>query len=340
MKAQHKGFSIVEMMVGLTIGMLGMIVIAQVLSIYQDTSRATESGGNSQQNGALSLFSLERDIRQAGYGMNIANMLGCQVLSTDTSTGRTVSFLFAPVVITQGLNTAPDQVHITYSNANMVTTPSVLLQQMVSAESNYIVSNRFGFNVGNLVLLTNGTSSANCDLAQITATPGAPNQSAIVHASTGRYHARQIFNTTAQIYNLGNNPVSNRYSIVDGGLQVFSEITGETSLVADGVVDLQADYGINVDGDVENTVEEYRTSADVDGDGVVTWSDWEKVVAVRIGIVSRSSKKENIDVTTTLPTWAGGTFANVGTKPDWQRYRYQVFETTVLLRNMLWRPQS
>lgn len=338
MRAQHAGFSIVEMMVGLTIGMLGMIVIAQVLSIYQDTSRSTESGGNAQQNGALSLLSLERDIRQAGYGMNITNMLGCQVLSTDNSSGRTVSFLFVPVVIDQGLNTAPDQVHITYSNANMVTTPSMLLQQMVAADSDYIVSNRFGFNVGNLVLATNG--GVNCDLAQITATPGAPNQSAIVHAASGRYQARQIFASTAQIYNLGDNPVSNRYSIVDGGLQVFSEITGETALVADGVVDLQADYGINTDGDLEGTVDEYRSSPDVDGNGVVTWDEWERVVAVRIGLVSRSSKRENAEVTPNLPTWAGGTFANVGTKPEWQQYRYQVFETTVLLRNMLWRPPS
>lgn len=337
MKAQHSGFSLVEMMVGLAIGMLGMIVIAQVLSIYRDTSRATESGGNAQQNGALSLLSLERDIRQAGYGMNVTNMLGCQVLSTDTSTGRPVSFLFAPVVINQGLNTAPDEVHITYSNANMVTTPSMLLQQMAAADSNYIVSNRFGFNVGNLVLVTDG--GANCDLAQITATPGAPNQSAIVHATSGRYQARQAFGISSQVYNLGTNPVSNRYSIVEGGLQVFSEITGEVALVADGVVDLQADYGINTDGDIENTIEEYRTSADVDGNGVVTWSDLEKVVAVRIGLVSRSSKRENADVTPNLPTWAGGTFANVGTQPDWQRYRYQVFETTVVLRNMLWRPQ-
>ena len=339
LKPQH-GYSLVEIMVGMTIGLLGLLVIAQVLSVSQDSNRTTSSGGNAQQNGALALLAIERDIRQAGYGMNVSQNLGCQVVGVDSNTGRDVHFLFTPAVITQGLDTAPDEIQLTYSNASMVTSPAALMKNSVVTGSNtvYTVTNRFGFTVGDLIIAA--VPGQDCDLAQITATPANPYQNDIQNASTARFHGSQVFSTGAQIYNMGKNPVSNRYSIVDQGLRVFSEITGETEIVADGVVDLQADYGINVDGDSEGQVDEYRTSPDLDGNGVISWDEWEKVMAVRIGLVSRSSKREASTVTDDVPTWVGGTFHNVTTREDWKQYRYRVFETTVVIRNILWKPPT
>lgn len=338
MRKPEAGYSLVEMMVGIVIGLLGMLVIGQVLSISQDTNRTTAAGGDAKQNGALALLAIERDIRQSGYGMNVAQVLGCAVSGTESSTGRVVSFLFVPSRITQGLDTAPDVIQLTYSNASMITSPSALLQNMVNADSDYVVTNRFGYTVGDV--LVGSATGMNCDLSQATATPGSPYQNNITHAATGRFRGGLTYSVGAQIFNMGRNPISNRYSIVDGGLQVYSEFTGETLLVADGVVDLQADYGINVDGDTGNTVDAYRNTPDLNGNGVVSWDEWEKVMAVRVGIVSRSGKRETEAVTTNLPTWTGGTFSNVGNLSDWQHYRYQVFETTVVLRNMLWKPPT
>ncbi|MCB5188823.1 PilW family protein [Methylobacillus caricis] len=338
MKRHDKGFSLVEVMVGMTIGLLGLLVIAQVLSITQSSNRTTSTGGDAQQNGALALLAIERDIRQSGYGMNVSQNLGCQVVGIDSTTGRDVRFLFTPAVITQGLDTAPDVIQLTYSNASMVTSPSALMQTMASADADYVVSNRFGFTVNDVLVVA--APGQECDLTQITATPGTPYQNNITHAATARYRGSQIYSSGAQIYNMGRNPVSNRYSIVDGGLQVLSEITGETELIADGIVDLQADYGLNLDGDTENTVDEYRASPDLDGNGVISWDEWEKVIAIRVGLVSRSSKKETDNVTTDLPTWVGGPFSNVANLADWQQYRYRVFETTVVIRNILWKPPT
>ncbi len=334
----HAGFSLVEVMVGMTIGLIGMLVIAQVLSVSQDNNRTTNSGGTAQQNGALALLAIERDIRQSGYGMNVSQNLGCRVLGTDGSTGYAIDFLLTPAVITQGLDTAPDVIQLTYSNASMVTSPTALMQTMAAATADYVVSNRFGFNVNDVLVVA--APGQDCDLVQITATPGNPYQNNITHAASGRYQGNQIFNSGAQLYNMGRTPVSNRYSIVDGGLQVLSALSGEAELIADGVIDLQADYGLNLDGDTENTVDEYRTSPDLDGNGVVSWDEWEKVIAIRIGLVSRSSKREASNVTTELPHWVGGTFGNVSTQENWQQYRYRVFETTVVIRNILWKPPT
>ena len=45
------------------------------------------------------------------------------------------------------------------------------------------------------------------------------------------------------------------------------------------------------------------------------------------------------DTTTVAPTWAGGTFTavSVASGSEDRCYRYRVFETTIPLRNMIWR---
>ena len=63
-------------------------------------------------------------------------------------------------------------------------------------------------------------------------------------------------------------------------------------------------------------------------------SDWEQWV------VSRSQKMENVTVTTAQPTWDDGSSAGATLKidnlPNWQRYRYRVFQTIVPFRNLMW----
>ena len=80
----------------------------------------------------------------------------------------------------------------------------------------------------------------------------------------------------------------------------------------------------------------------------VAVTEWANILAVRLAILTRSSQFERTDVTTTVPSWAGGQFvitnldgtASSGTPTDpadnWRRYRYRVYETLIPLRNMLW----
>jgi type IV pilus assembly protein PilW len=48
-----------------------------------------------------------------------------------------------------------------------------------------------------------------------------------------------------------------------------------------------------------------------------------------------SDKSKTCDTTTTPPVWSGGTF-NLSANPNWQCYRYKVFESTIPVRNMVW----
>lgn len=66
----EKGFSLVDVMVGMVLSMLGIIVIFQVFSVSESIKRTTTSGGDAQQSGAAALMTLERAIKGAGYGLS------------------------------------------------------------------------------------------------------------------------------------------------------------------------------------------------------------------------------------------------------------------------------
>ena len=65
----HAGFSLVDVMVGMVIALLGVIIMFQVFSASEDVKRRTTSGGDALQNGASALFVIDRSLKQAGYGI-------------------------------------------------------------------------------------------------------------------------------------------------------------------------------------------------------------------------------------------------------------------------------
>jgi len=106
---RQRGFSMIEIMIGLLIGMVSVIVILQTFSRSDAAKRITNGNDDAQLNAALSIHSLSRDLRQAGWGVNAFGLLGCSLSFTSSadSTAVTISAL-APVIINSSLIPAGD----------------------------------------------------------------------------------------------------------------------------------------------------------------------------------------------------------------------------------------
>jgi type IV pilus assembly protein PilW len=79
------GFSVVELMVAVTIGMLA-IMFATRLIVGAEQNKSVALGGSDQmQNGMLALFSINEDAAQAGWGLNDNLVAGCNTIFSDTS---------------------------------------------------------------------------------------------------------------------------------------------------------------------------------------------------------------------------------------------------------------
>jgi type IV pilus assembly protein PilW len=362
-----RGFSLVELMVGIVIALLGSLVIAQVFSITEQSKQTTTSGSDAQQNGALAMLLMDKDLRQAGYGMNVTACSGvCPssgflggTISINDSGARTVAampFVFAPILIVQGAANAPDTIIISYGNASNTSVPEYLRTLVASGSYDINVNNIYGYNLADVMVLADATTGTG-EVIQFSGSDAVDNR--IKHESGSyqlgpvtqsfRYNDGSVASYPANslLFNLGQAPVNNIYSIVQdssgrSNLVQTNNMLGTQTIIATDIVDLQAEYGKDMDN---NGVIETWDTVTPTGASVTALNDaWLQVRAIRYGLVARSIKRESAcNVTTTLPVWRPDgtttkTFSNIATNSDWQCYRYRVFETTNVLRNMVWNP--
>jgi len=372
MRAHQKGFGLVEIMVGLGIGMLAMVVVMEVYSQSEARKRTTTSGGDAQSNGAIALTMIERDVRNAGWGMDITQYANCATTYTycdgsaacgGTGTAGPLSgFNLASVIITDGGATGPDAISAQYfADPNLGTfrlpASTKLRSTMPQSSSELNVASTSGCQDGYLALVSQG---GNCTLMQVTQVQG---QALKIQHNPG---GSGIYNPPASYQNDNNWPAytvgatlscfaqpasaaqfQRSYSINSSLRQLLrsdnsTATAAANEVVAPEIVDLQAEYGVANAGS-------QNVNAWVPASGT-TWAnpsaaDRNRIKAVRIALVARSAQYEKpaagATCSTTTQTMVNGwstwaTFKASTYSSDWQCYRYKVFETIVPLRNVMW----
>lgn len=326
--SRQDGFSLVEIMVGLVIGLLTTLVIMQIFSSFEGQKRTTTGSADAQTSGSVALYTITRDLQRAGYGLIPANTspLDCNPAPT-TAAGASVDL--SPVVITDGGDDpgASDTVVIRFGSSPMGGVPT---QIGAITGTTVTMSTNLGCLAGDSALITNGT---NCQIRTVTGLD--TDTGVVLDNATGLL-------VGAQLACLGN-WTQTSYQVADGTLMVNGNQR------ASGIVNLQAQYGI---------------SASVDSNQVVSWvnatDDWaapsianrNRIKAIRIAVVARNEQYEKELVSaacssTTDPApsgvcaWAGtedspAPAIDLSNIDSWQNYRYRVFETIVPLRNIVW----
>lgn len=362
---REAGLSLVELMVGMTVALVGLLVIAGVLATASQQKQTTAGGADAQTSGAIAAFLIERDGRMAGYGMNLSDLLGCQIHAYDegVSPAREFTFSLTPLTITPGTATTPDSLTISYGTSDVGLNAPRLTQAHNGNNANYKVDNRFGFHEGNLVIVsedgvdTNGDGIDDCTLAQVTGVPGTPGQTDNIIHNSGNYTnlsgqnvpARYNkpaglgipYTTNARVYNIGDLPVTKVYAVNTGtnNLTMQNLLTDTSSSeIAENIVFLRAQYGKDTDND--GTVDTY------DQVTPTTAAGWQQVIALRFAVVARSHKRDAETVspaslqlwpTITLPSGATLAAQTLALSEEQRHYRYKVFDTLVPLRNQIWR---
>jgi len=339
----NQGFSLVEIMVGMVIALISTVIVMQVFATFEGQKRTTTGGADAQTNGAIALFTIERDLKMAGYGFNSANALGCTVKRFYN--GQVISDLtLAPVEITNGSD-APDSITIRASSKTGWSIPTTITDGLPPEANPFKVKSTIGMNESDLLIATDGS---NCTLLQATSLKDNNNQASftMIHHAGGNaspwnptgnaaldIYPLSGYDTGAQLINLGS-LTEHIYSLDNSRSLIFSDYQSAnnnytTLAIAPEIVDLQAQYGFSSAGNGQ------VDSWDISG-------DLKQVYAVRFAILARNGNKEkplangSCNITTAAPTWAGGSFA-MAQIPNWQCYRYKVFETVVPLRNMIWK---
>lgn len=69
----QSGFTLVELLVGLVIGLLATLVVMQTFSAFEGNKRSTTGIADAQTNGTVGLYLLQRELQYAGYGVPLVS---------------------------------------------------------------------------------------------------------------------------------------------------------------------------------------------------------------------------------------------------------------------------
>src|SRR3954470_16147379 len=156
--SRQTGFSLVELMVGLAIGMLATIVIIQVMSFFEVQRRTTTGSADAQTNGGIALYSIAREMQMAGYPLlpTTDSPLEC----TTVTYGGTGITGISPVVITNGAVVAgvnpTDRITIRFGDT-MMGGAATQITSVVNTDEAVVLSN-LSCAANDVTLITSGSS--------------------------------------------------------------------------------------------------------------------------------------------------------------------------------------
>ena len=398
-RIEVRGFSLVELMVGLAIGLLVILIITQAIAMFETQKRTTTGGSDAQQSGLLGLFSIEQDIRQAGVGFNSANIFQCinqySSVKMDAVSAPIVNaaLTLIPALIQDGGN-APgnnsDSI-VVRSGSNIAGSVRTRLTEATPSSTppfSLIVERIYDFVPNDLVVVVSNDNTS-CVLMKVTSVT-APMRTLGVSSGSSfpEYNPPTLpsvtppwpasFPENSWVYRVGNTAAvggggissrtyrigtNQRLEVVDSSINPPVQ-----TFLADGIVNIQAQYGLSVAAntrDVTSWQEPTGTfdAASLSGTGGLL--NRQRIKAIRIAIIARSSNRERDLVTSQCAAidlnrpdcacqlattnfgpcaWRdiGGTAApavdlrGAAGDTEWQHFRYKVFQTTIPIRNTTW----
>jgi type IV pilus assembly protein PilW len=336
------GFNLIELMIGAAIGTVATLVIANVLLVSEGQRRTVTAGSDAQVNGSLSLYTVQRDVQMAGYGLSALNALGCEIRAKRN--GATFTWTLAPVLITDGANGAPDSITVLGSASDTYAAPVRVVVDHPRQAANFFVDTTIGVSEGDLMLAVPPVIDASnwCSVFNVTGLGGAggggggdgggggggggqgqaQGQNQVLHdaGNNGPWNqpgGQTIFPNAGYpagsfLVNLGpmvnrTYAVSTRNALQSTTLDTASGSTTTRELFP-GIVNLQAYYGLDTNAD--GAVDRYTATTPTSNAG------WRQLLTVRMAIVARSGQFEKEDVTHAQPLWDLGTAVPVDGSVD------------------------
>ena len=236
-RLSSRGVSLIEILVGIAIGLIGMLVMFQMVTVWDARTRVATSSGDAQIAGSVAMFTLDRDLKLAGMGFGNAGTaeLGCNVAAFDNNASGAANFFLRPITITDGDPTGqPDAIEVLYGDSAFFEQGEEFTN---STASTLATTTKFGFKPGDVAVVTDGANT--CRLIQIT-DDSSPDVHILSYA-TGSYTnyydgltKPTRWNTTAasmpaisagNIYSMGPSPRHNIWS-VDTTTTTLGFVTG------------------------------------------------------------------------------------------------------------------
>lgn len=346
---QPAGFSMIELLIALAIGIIGSLLMMQIFGQSEGGRRALGALSDSQSNGVIARFTIEREMQQAGLGVVDTKILGCKVRSSGSFNGK----LLSPVaIIPAGADAASadnvwsvppgdagsDIITVLIGSGAVMPEGTPLVSG--NTGNDYPTENTYGLNEGDRIVV--GDGSQDCTMGKVTKADPA---SGTVTLDWG---GGLSYSGGAKVFSLGSSARALVYAVRGGRLTVCDffksdcanagQVTVETVWVpvASDVVALVAQYGWDTSAPPDMIADAFckarLTAAAAACPGIDVGSpgagnsglaqgrracDWTRVPVVRFAVVTRSGQYEKEEVSpATIKLWPDSAVVPTTTGPS------------------------
>ncbi len=325
------GFTLVEVMVGLFVGLLITLFIVQIFTLSESQKRSASSSDDALVNGAIALHTLESAIKEAGLGISAGDLLGCRL---DLGNGQSLSHL-APLTINHPDVPVGDEgtdTLLMVSSGDFGAPEGNRILAESAASRQFTVAASFAFQSGDSVIVTPKSRTSPCALALDQVTQVTSQTVTLANGFTGAVDGK--------LFDLGQVPGIRAYAIRGGQLMRCDLMANALCLsdssvwepLVSNMVSLKAQYGRDDTPSMDGIVDSYDPAAPSLGSDQCKVA---RILTVRLALVARAVQYEKTVVPVFLSAvgWAGIDLSQSGA--DWDHYHYRVFQTVAPLRNIM-----
>lgn len=341
-----RGFTLVELMVAITIGLIIMAAVSTLFVSSKQTYTATDQLARLQENARFAMQFMMSDLRLGGYYGCLDDVSSDNVHTVVNSTSLTYSVTQAAIEGLENATGAWKPSGITSIPTGMLAGTDAVLIRMADPSASIKLTARMGnksdvltvasaasFKQGDIIMVADCIGA---DLMQVTATTG----TTISHDPGGADASKTPpwpGNTTpADLFKTYDDPAqimkfsTRRYYVrnnANGIPALYRDDNGGTGQeLVEGVESLQILYGMDTDVPPDGVPNIYYKANDAA-------LDWSRVFTVRIGIIARTIDNKETEIDNRSYDADGDGVDDLPAQND--RYKRRVFQTTVQLRNML-----
>ena len=375
-----QGFTLIEVLVAVALSVLSMTIIAQIFSVSEARKRTTSGAAEAQQVANITLYQVGRQIRLGGAGLTQGYRIwGCPLSSNRGGTANLPAPSFpAPFASSAISKTVRANPVLIYPGASENTVSDVIVVIGGSGESGTAEYSLVGAVLSNgfPVLQTNGFRAldyvlsydpadqlSSCPIAQVdnnytytrdgsTLTP----TNLRVGGTGATVTGVPSVSASSRIVNLGQAPQMFMFGVSAANRLVQYDLLAAPAsaavAIAGDVVDLRAVYQVGTDADSDGVIDSFAwkkptdtgfTPADLNLRTQASVAAMDSIRAVRIALVVRSSEPTIEADPPTFYTLFDAepslkTVVNIGAAE--QRFRFQVYEATIPLRNLRYVPPA
>jgi type IV pilus assembly protein PilW len=326
--SNQQGFSLVEIMVGLIIGLLVTLVVVNVFRVFEQQKRVTTGNSDAQTNGAIALYNMQRDLQQAGYGLPVYSAefspFNCPIgtgIDHDNNLG-TPAIGLSPVLITNnnGAN-GSDTISVRFGNSMK---GGIAVPMVAGTAANIAqVNTNIGCSFNDIALVVRPEPTIACNMTRVGPAPGGL-------TAAGVTPVRIVLNDVTNVASGSSVACLGAWSEVS--YTVAANQLTRAVATATGVPGVAA-VQVPTVPDVVNIQAQYGISASANSNQVVQWVEptgaWANT-ATTPTVANRG-----------LCAWDGAAAGSPAPVINLAaigggQFRYRVYESIIPIRNIIW----